>query len=386
MTLQDRSLAIRHIGSGHRTSTMSKHLEGKCMAADRLLRASTFLLAFTLTACAHLGPKTVSVDRYDYSTAIAESWKEQTLLNIVKIRYVDVPVFVDVASIVAGYSLQTGVNVGGTVSSQGAIQGNYGSFGGQGIYTDRPTITYVPMTGDKFLRGLVTPIDPRNIFFMIQAGSPADFLLALTVESINGVRNRSTLGGQVRLADPDFVRAVTLLRDVQADGGVGMRVEDAAPEAGNAVLFFRREDLAPETKAKAEEIRRLFHLAPDQSKFALIYSPVRGADDQLAVNTRSMLQILQAFASYVEVPEKDLRENHAAPQFEREPDHEVGRIRSGTSKPDDAFVAVRYRDSWFWVDQSDWQAKRALGSVILLFTMMESGGAEKLPLVTIPAQ
>lgn len=33
--------------------------------------------------CTHLGPKSVVVDRFDYSTAIAESWKQQTLLNIV---------------------------------------------------------------------------------------------------------------------------------------------------------------------------------------------------------------------------------------------------------------------------------------------------------------
>ncbi len=365
---------------------MNDDLQGKRRKVHCLLSASTFLVAFTLTACAHLGPRTVPVDRYDYGTAIAESWKEQTLLNIVKLRYGDLPVFIDVASVVAGYSLQTGVTVGGTVSSQGAVQGNFGSVGGQGIYTDRPTITYVPMTGDKFLRGLATPIDPRNVFFMIQAGYPADFLLALTVESINGVRNRSTLGGQVRLADPDFVRAMTLLRDLQTEGGFGMRVEEAAPKAGTAVVFFRRDDLTPEMQAKAAEIRRLLHLTPDQTKFTLSYSPVRGSEDQLAVKTRSMLQILLAFASYVEVPEKDLSAKRAAPQFEHAGDQEFARIHSGASKPDDAYVAIRYRGSWFWVDENDWQAKRAIGSVILLFTMMDSGEAEHLPLITIPAQ
>ena len=158
-----------------------------------------------------LGPQHRCGGPFDYSTAIADSWKQQTLLNIVKLRYMDLPVFVDVASIVAGYSLQTGVNVGGTVSSEHTVQGNFVAAGGQAIYTDRPTITYVPMTGEKFLRGLITPIDPKNIFFMLQSGYAADFILGLTVESLNGVRNRSTAAGAVREADPEFVRAAAVI-------------------------------------------------------------------------------------------------------------------------------------------------------------------------------
>jgi len=155
-----------------------------------------------LTGCKHIGPKTVAVDRFDYSSAIADSWKQQTLLNIVKLRYADLPVFVDVASIVSGYSMQTGVSVNGSLSSENAVQGNFGAVGGQAIYTDRPTITYVPMTGEKFLRGLITPIDPKSIFFLLQSGYAADFILGMSVESLNGVRNRSTAGGTVRTSHP----------------------------------------------------------------------------------------------------------------------------------------------------------------------------------------
>ena len=97
----------------------------------------------------------------------------------------------DVASVVSGYSMQTGVSVNGTLSSERAIQGNYAAIGGQAVYTDRPTITYVPTTGDKFLRGLITPLDPKNVFFLLQSGYAADFILGLAVESLNGVRNRS---------------------------------------------------------------------------------------------------------------------------------------------------------------------------------------------------
>jgi hypothetical protein len=350
-------------------------------------------LALTLlaaTGCQHLGPKTVAVDRFDYGTAIADSWKQQTLLNIVKLRYMDLPVFMDVASIVSGYSMQTGVSVNGTVSSEKAIQGNFVSVGGQAIYTDRPTITYVPLTGEKFLRGLITPIDPKNIFFLLQSGYAADFILGMAVESLNGVRNRSTAGGAVREADPDFVRALALLREVQGAGAFGMRVEEEKAKGSTGVVFFRRDDVPPDIVEKGAEIRRLLKLPAEPQKFTLTFSPARGADNELAVNSRSMLQIMQALASHLDVPEAHLKDHSAWPSLETtataEGRQENVRIYSGKNKPASAFAAVRYRDYWFWVDNGDFRTKRALTVVMFIFTLADTGSPEKLPLVTIPAQ
>ena len=347
-----------------------------------------FLLTLA-TGCTHLGPKTIAVDRFDYSTAIADSWKQQTLLNIVKLRYMDLPVFVDVASIVSGYSMQTGGSLNGTLSSKGAIQGNFLAAGGSAIYTDRPTITYVPLTGEKFLRGLITPIDPKNIFFMLQAGYPADFLLGLTVEGLNGVRNRSSAGGTAREADPEFVRALELMREVQAAGAVGMRVEEDKVKGSTAVLFFRRDDVPADIVEKTAEIRRLLKLPAEPQKFSLSYSPVRGAENELAVNSRSMLQIMGAFASYLDVPEAHLKEHSAMAAFENtapKSRRDAVRIHSGKDKPAAAFAAVRYRDYWFWIDDGDWRTKRALTAAMFFFTLAETGAPEKLPLITIPAQ
>ena len=55
-------------------------------------------------------------------------------------------------------------------------------------------------------------------------------------------------------------------------------------------------------------------------------------------------------------------------------------------KPTDAFAAVHCRGHWFWIDDGDWQTKRALTAVMFFFTLAETGGNEKLPLITIPAQ
>jgi hypothetical protein len=266
------------------------------------------------------------------------------------------------------------------------VQGNYGSIGGQAIYTERPTITYVPMTGEKFLRGLITPIDPKNIFFMLQAGYAADFILGLTVESLNGVRNRSTAGGVVREADPEFFCALQLLREVQVAGAIGMRVEEDKTKAQTAVLFFRRDDVTADVVEKAAEIRRLLKLSADQQRFTLTFSPARGAENELAVNSRSMLQVMGAFASYLDVPEAYVRNRNVMPSIyntaagaRRDP----VRIRSSKDKPAAAFAAVNYRDHWFWVDDGDWQSKRALTAIMFFFTLADT---EKLPLITIPAQ
>jgi len=342
-----------------------------------------------VSGCAHIGPRTIAVDRFDYSAAVADSWKQQTLLNIVKLRYMDLPVFVDVSSIVSGYSLQTGVSIGGTVSSKNTVQGNFATAGVQGIYTDRPTITYTPLTGEKFLKGLLSPIDPKNIFFLMQSGYPADFILALTVESLNGVRNRSVGGSGVREADTDFVRALELLREVQAAGAVGMRVEEDKAKGSTAVLFFRRDDVPADIKEKSAEIRRLLNLPAGQQNFNLIYSPARGADNELAVNSRSMLQIMGAFSSYMDVPEEHLQEHRAIPGFEHvspENRRDVVRIRSGKDEPTNAYAAVHYRDYWFWIDDGDLQTKRAMTAIMFFFTLSETGGNERLPLITIPAQ
>ena len=71
----------------------------------------------TLCACSGIGPKTIPRDRFDYNAAISGSWKEQTLLNIVKLRYADMPLFVEVASVVSGYTLEGSANVLGSDSA-----------------------------------------------------------------------------------------------------------------------------------------------------------------------------------------------------------------------------------------------------------------------------
>ncbi len=176
---------------------------------------------------------------------------------------------------------------------------------------------------------------------------------------------------------------------MQAAGAFGMRVEEDKAKGSTGVVFFRRDGVPADILEKEAEIRRLLKLPAEGTKYTIVYSPVRGADNELAVNSRSMLQIMAAFSSYLDVPEADLKDHRAVPGFEQAaPGNrgDVACIHSGKAKPAHAFAAVHYRDYWFWVDDSDLLTKRALTTVMFLFTLAETGEAAKLPLVTIPAQ
>ena len=69
--------------------------------------------------------------------------------------------------------------------------------------SDRPTISYAPQTGSEFTRNLTNPIPPASILNLIESGTPADVVMELAVESINGVRNQQVFGGKVQPADPE---------------------------------------------------------------------------------------------------------------------------------------------------------------------------------------
>ena len=73
---------------------------------------AVILVAVLLAGCTAIGPQTVARDRFDYVSAISDSWKRQTLLNLVKTRYLDAPVFMDVASVINEYALEQEVGVG----------------------------------------------------------------------------------------------------------------------------------------------------------------------------------------------------------------------------------------------------------------------------------
>jgi len=345
---------------------------------------------FFLIGCSGIGPKTVPRDRFNYNRAISTSWKEQTLLNVVKIRYADMPLFVEVASVVSGYTLESSANLGGQLSSPDAVQGDSLSLGAAGKYTDRPTITYSPITGKTFNENFLTPIPPRAVLFLIQSGWPADLIFPLTVQAINGFRSRVAAGVDQRTGDPEFYRIIALFRQIQKSGAVGMRIlkEDEARQS--TVLFFFRKNISPEDEAALKELSGLLGLKPGSEEITVTYGLIQGSDREIAMLTNSMLDMMIDLATQIDVPFEHVAAGFTVPSLAPPRDDEAAvaqliDIQSSPEPPEDAFVAVEYEDHWFWIDKGDFKSKRTFAVLMILMSLSETGGKEGLPLVTIPA-
>jgi hypothetical protein len=341
-----------------------------------------FALLLMLTACSSMGPGTVQRDRMHYSTAVADSWKEQLLLNIVKSRFADAPAFLEVASVVSGYTLETGVSLNGQISPQSARGDTFAAAGVSGRYTDRPTISYSPMTGERYARSLIAPVPMDALMFVMQGGAPADFILGLMVQTIEGHHNLRMLAGQFQASDPQFTTLLQHLRSLQQANAIESEITKDGGQVG-VCMQFHSTGASPGLLEQLATVKVLLGIPAQLDRVKLSFGTLSRDPGVVAVRTRSLMQILSTLGAGVQIPQDHPARASAFP-FDPAQAPTGFTVRSGKEKPTEAFVAVPYEGLWFWVERGDLHSKTTLAAVTLLFNFLEGGG-KTAPVLTIPA-
>ena len=59
-------------------------------------------------------------------------------------------------------------------------------------------------------------------------------------------------------------------------------------------------------------------------------------------------------------------------------------VRARELRPFEAFVAVKYRGTWYWIDDRDFASKRVFSVLMLLLNLVDKGREVQLPVITIP--
>lgn len=330
-----------------------------------------------LVSCKSMGPKTIPPDGFNYNERIADQESEQMLLNLVRLRYMEMPRFLNVASVINTYSRGGIAGVNGTLNP---INSPIGA-SVNGTWTDRPTITYTPMSGQAFAQSLLTPVPPSVVFFMIQSGWSAHRLMRLSNSMINGLHNEIGTPGERRQGDEQFHELLDILHQLQQDGALGMHFKGDWPKV-DVELVLPKKGRTDSIDRSIARFKDILELERDKNVYGIQYGVVVENREQILVQTHSIMEMLANISWYIDVPEEHVLEGRTLSTFVPD-DADLMNVRVSKEKPKDAFLSIQFRDHWFYIDDRDMASKNTFAIIQILFSMANSGSGAVGPLISI---
>jgi hypothetical protein len=356
------------------------------------------LLALLASGCATgLGPGAVRSERPDYNQQIVRSADREMLLNLVRLRYNDSPLFLELGGVVAQYSYDAAFNALGQINGSGP---SGASVGGSLGYSEKPTVTYTPLAGEEFATRMLAPIPLDSIMLFEQSGWSAERLLLVAVQRVNNVYNAPTAGGPTPARPPDYAAFADFAERVERlrlAGLIGLNWEKKEHEKdppGRNPRFWVRSPPDPKSPLAADvtAVRRALDLAPGRDAFRLTAYPFERQPSEVGLRCRSLLGVLYFLAQSVEVPAVDVKaglvtvteDDQGRPFDWAKVTGKVMAIHSQKDRPDHAYVAVQHRGWWFYIADDDPSAKATFSLLNILFSLQAASGQGKSPLLTLP--
>lgn len=353
------------------------------------------LIALTSGCVRGLGPSVLHHERFDYNQQVVRSNNEQMLLNLVRLRYNDTPLFLELGTIVAQYALETRVGGGGNVQltpKSIAAQADGLNLSAGANWAERPTMTYTPLNGDDFATRMLSPISTDAIVLLSQSGWSIERLMRVCVQRINEVGNAATATGPTPEEPPRFQQMAELAKHLRQLQKAGLW---AISHSNKKVPLFWLRKPSDEDNPLNEDIavvRRLLELKPEQNEWPITAYPYKRLNTEIGLRGRTMLGVMYYLSQSVEPPPE-----HAARHLvgvTKLPDgqpfdwtHVLGdllRIKSSPHQPNDAFIAIKYRTHWFYIEDTDRDSKTTFNMLILLFMLQSASSQGKSPLLTLP--
>jgi hypothetical protein len=346
-----------------------------------------------LAGCQLLGPAALSTGRGAYNDVIARTSSEQTLGLIVRLRYSDPIGLLAVSNVTAGLKFGTQAKGEAGFGSPASYAGALVPFSAGVSYEDSPLISYAPVDAQAFLREWLAPVTLETLALAMQGAAGEDALMTLLtlVERMNGLR----LGVGATVEERSAFHRVAMLLAQFRELGMALWAQESGATGRYELIL---SHYAPGRIAEVEEFLRLLDLRGNPAQQSTIRIPVAlgvrdGNFEGLAVQTRSVAEILHSVAASIEVPGEHVQGGLV--QVRSVPPEASGtlgpilRIHSSSSAPRQANVAVQHRGWWYYVDDTDLASKRAFLQIQMLFMTRLSEatrGAQATPLLTIPVK
>jgi len=361
-----------------------------------LLIAAIILL---ISGCAARGAKRMPADRFDYNAAIAQSTREQMLLNIVRSRYLEVPVFLTVSSVLTQYEYDSSLGLGGIFESGSGTNDIF--FGETNLrFSERPTITYLPVEGQEFSAHLLSDIPAEIIFAAAQAGWPVDVFMRIAVQRLGTAENMSfgeipasgDSGSKTQIESDlkklkRFERMINLIFILSDSEVIEVQLVEENGKTERYLII--AEEVAEDLRPMLGELRQLIGLS-NRNRFRITDRVTNLKDDEISIQTRSVMAMMEFMARGVEVPLEHLEDGWVIDYGLQSSEGEMAKalipftMHSSKNRPENVFAAVRFRGYWYYIDHADITSKRALSLITVVFRLQAPTPSGAAPILTLP--
>jgi hypothetical protein len=307
---------------------------------------------------------------------------------------------------------------------------------------NRPTITLVPGDNSETIQRFLTPIPMETLLFLTETSWPIGVIFRLWVERLNGVPNAVTASGPVRGVISDFQRFLRIVEILQyaqdhelasirseiretplggpipAGSVTGATIVEAAKagmeyhpsDDGQTWTLVRKQNkmmirVNPDAldHPEMEEMTRLMNLRPGQLHYDVVVAPgdvpdpllfPRPPSTELRISPRSTSQVYFYLSNGVEVPCEHIESGVAKPTTDAEGRPMDGRVLThglfqvhackGHKPPPTAYVAIKNRGYWYYIDDRD-QASKSTLVLVLQLSRIDFGTQKATgPILTLP--
>jgi hypothetical protein len=399
-----------------------------------------------LQACSTAGPALYQSSFDDYNDAIRKTSDGQMLANLVRMRYYESPIFLQVASVSTSFTLSG--NAGASVGITEGAGNDYGLSAG-GSFSESPTITFSLPESREYYGRLMAPLSASQITMLIEAGFDSEAVMRTAVTRINRLQNLKieySTYPQAPRTYPEFVEVFVLIKKLSDEGLVDLGPGRATTVYSSPVGPIEPDDLgdvlATEVYAKAEagielfqneneewqihtftrrlslrfspdaadspdalRLRGLLNLYPGRHSYPILDSELAKVEKvrahlgqppaaldptatwkEIGVQGRSMMEIMQYASTGVEVPAEDIANGIAfedqSPASNRGDRQFV--IRSSTEEPSSASLRIKHHGHWFYILDNDLNSRREFALITALFAVTGGTVPGAHPVLTLP--
>ena len=339
-----------------------------------------------LSACSHFGSYQLSPDRMSYNKALNYSDNQQLLLNMVRLRYTDTPYFLGVSNVVSQFSLTRSLDLS---FANGTSPGVMFTGDGNTSISEMPTITYTPLQGQEYITRLLTPIDLSVVYLLQRSGWRIDQLMRMLVVSMGPLQNARLASRAVSSTIPVFKKFQDLclaLRALENQNNLRVTPELIENKFSLKISILEYNDLTPQ--------QRLFFaklgLSRQNPSFWIMTWP-SNQPRMFRIEIRTVMSLLNFLSKSVDLPPMDIKKHHVKETYEingqrfdwRLVTRGIMRIHTSKFYPKENYLAVQYRNHWFYVADTDFVSKETFHIVSIILGIYQGEIKSFLPIFTV---